>query len=571
MGKIRILTEDTISKIAAGEVVERPASVVKELVENSIDAGSDSIEIAVEGAGQSLIRVADNGGGMTVDDAEASCLRHATSKIEKIEDLDRIRTLGFRGEALASIAAVSQMDITSGTGMDEGIYIYLESGQIQKKRPAGRGRGTTVEVRNLFYNVPARRKFLKKEATELAEIINVVSRFILARPGIEFKLTHGDRRVLHATKEMGIRERASLVLGGELSRGMIEVSAETGGGAVSGFVSRPSVTRKDRRAQMFFVNGRYVRSRVLNDALYSAYRSLLERGTFPAAVLFIDMPPGETDVNVHPSKMEVKFEDEKGVKERLVTAIKNGFDRVKTEAAGSERVSTRKEMSAGDEPPGTPVFTGMPEVQAEFSYEAGEKAFFRPQESSDAGKGLYQTGLCYIVRLNADRITITDQHAAHERVLYEIFRKAREKGPVEVQNLLFPVNLELSAKEASVMEKTADSFRELGFQIEPFGQRTFAVQAVPAVIKDRDVQTVIREVLDDLSGKDLGKISVIDELVKLTACKAAIKAGDPLSVGEMESLLSQLARCDLPFTCPHGRPTTIDITVGDLEKLFRRK
>ncbi len=579
--KINILSEAVIGKISAGEVVDRPASAVKELIENSIDAGSDSIEVEIHSAGQSLIRIADNGEGMTLEDAKLACKRHATSKINDIDDLDRISTLGFRGEALSSIAAVSQMDLTSRNESDDaGVYVYFESGQIQKIRPAGRARGTTVEVRNLFYNVPARRKFLKKESTELAEIAGVVGRFVLAHPDIEFKLNHGDRTLLHATKEMGALERIRLVLGADIADHMMEITFSSGKYNISGFVSRPSSTRKDKRAQVFFVNKRFVRSKILSDAAYGAYRSLLERGRYPAVVLHLTVPSADIDVNVHPTKLLVKFRDEQVIRGTVTDAIRAGFNEMKTVSP-----DTRPEAPAfsAESDHGGSVILETPEVQTEFAYEVkrnstvvdggaeSSAAIFRDETLPVERDDMVQLGDCYIVRVKNECITIMDQHAAHERILYELFSKAVESAPVDSQNLLFPVRMDLSAGESIIMEKIIDKFKVLGFQIEPFGERSYVVQSVPAVLNDGDIKKVIYDVLSDLSSYDLNKINIIDELIKLTSCRAAIKAGDALTKGEMHSLFEQLKKCSLPFTCPHGRPTVSEITIDELEKRFRRK
>ena len=586
--KINILSEDTVAKIAAGEVVERPASVIKELVENSIDADADSIEISIQGAGQALIRIADNGDGMTAEDMDLACRQHTTSKISEADDLYKINSLGFRGEALSSIAAVSQMDITTrAKDADKGVYSYLESGQILKTRPAGRAQGTTVEVRNLFYNVPARRKFLRKESTELAEIVNVVGRFVLAYPDVEFKLSQGDRGIIHATRDMGPAERIKLILGGDVSDQMVTVENCKDKYKVRGYVSRPSATRKDKRSQVFFVNGRFVKSRVLNDAVQESYKSLLEKGRYPAAVLFVSAEPDEVDVNVHPTKLQIKFGDDRGVKDAVQSAINEAFDTVKAEEferSAQEHKSTRAQVveseAAEDLAPEMPIFAGSPEVQTEFGYKKTYGArpsgrsfpgMFRDPAAASGTSSIFQLGGCYIVQVCPEEIKVTDQHAAHERVLYEFFSRATEENPVEVQNLLFPVRMDLSADESVLMEKVTGAFRVLGFVVEHFGDRSFIVQAVPAIIKDSNIKTVLYDALSDLSSSGTSKKDMVDELVKIMSCRAAVKSGDPMTDVEMTSLLDQLGRCELPFTCPHGRPTTFDITTEELEKRFRRK
>ncbi len=568
--KIHVLSDQVIGKISAGEVVERPASAVKELVENSIDAGADSIRIDIQDAGQSLIRVADNGEGMSDEDVKSACMRHATSKIEDIKDLEDITTMGFRGEALASIAAVSQMEITTYDGSaDSAVYLYLEGGEIRKASPAARVRGTTIEVRNLFYNVPARRKFLKREATELAAIMETAGRLILSNPHIEFKLSRGGRDLLYAAREMGILERIRLVMGGDVADHMLEVAAPDGKYRISGYVSRPSNTRKDKGAQMFFVNNRFVRSRLLSGSIQDAYTSLLERGRYPSCVLSLSLAPSGLDVNVHPTKLLVKFDDEKEVRKAVREAVKARFDEIKQGPAMDE---TSGPADAQEESRKRAVLVEDREVQSEFAYHIPEKTGKAEGAGVVHARGdLFQIDGCYIVRIRENMVTITDQHAAHERILYEYFSKAVENRNVLAQNLLFPVRLDLSAGEAVLMDKLIDKFGLLGFQIDLFGRDSYVVQAAPPVLKDSDIKTVVYDVLSDLASHDLARIDPVEELVKLTSCRAAIKAGDRLNQREMEILLADLDQCDLPFTCPHGRPTSFDITVEEMEKRFRRK
>jgi DNA mismatch repair protein MutL len=580
VGKIKLLAEDTIAKIAAGEVVDRPASVVKELVENSIDALADSIEVEIDRSGKSLIRVADNGSGMDADDAVMAFKRHATSKIREVEDLEKIMTLGFRGEALASIASVSQVDVTTRRESDAtGAYMYLESGTVQRTRPAARDRGTTIEVRNLFYNVPARKKFLKKESSEMAEIISVFSRFVLSRPEIAFRLTHGGRTVMDVPPGLDIKGRIGIVLGEDVPRGMMDVSCAAGEIGIGGFASMPSFTRKDKKAQMFFVNGRAVRSKVLSNALYGAYRSLLERGRYPMGVIFVSIPPDSIDVNVHPSKLDIKFDDDSFVREALNSAIEDGFKKIKREGSPSvfQNPSPGEASSFSEdseEEIDVAVLRPASGDQEEFNYGPKEEAlpaFSRTQpEGLNASGMMLQLGDSYIVKVTDKSLIIIDQHAAHERVLYEYFSKTLNGGGAERQGLLFPLKVDLTAEEAAVMQQMIPGLSALGFEIDGFGGQSFLVRSVPAIIRSRCVETVIKDMVSDLSEFGSGKMEYMDELVKLVSCRSAVKASDKMNRDEMEGLLDQLDKCDLPFTCPHGRPTKIEISMNELEKRFRR-
>lgn len=587
--KVQVLDDQVIGKISAGEVVEKPASVVKELMENALDAGADSIDIEIENSGKTLIRIADNGEGMSAGDARLSCMRHATSKLRDIEDLESLKTLGFRGEALASISAVSVMEIITRSGdAPEGISLSLENGKVLRERPAGRVRGTTVEVRNIFYNVPARKKFLKKDSTELSAIVDIVGKYVISRAGTGFVLKQKGREIFNVPPDTDLLERIRVVMGNGTAGGMVGVDFSSGKYRIKGYVSRPACTRKDRNAQVFFVNDRFVRSKLISAALQDAYRSLLERGRYPLCVLFIDTDQKSVDVNIHPTKLLVKFQDEKELRETVITGIKEVFS--VTKADGKIPYGDGHELNGAGrhETFKVPVYPEIPDEQKEFEYDRDfmkgltyEKKGASPvavPAKPHGGSGIleswnsvFQVGSCYIVQLKDDRIVVTDQHAAHERILYEHFSRRVDSMSGEVQNLLFPVKIDLSASESVVMNRIIGEFKILGFEIEPFGQNTFIIRSAPPILKDRDIKSVISDVLADMSEGRLAEMEVIDELVKVTSCRAAIKSGDRLTSDEMITLLEQLKRCELPFTCPHGRPTSFDITLDELEKRFRRK
>ncbi|MBF0494409.1 MAG: DNA mismatch repair endonuclease MutL, partial [Candidatus Omnitrophica bacterium] len=535
MSKIRMLSADVVGKIAAGEVVERPASVVKELVENSFDAGADSVTIDIENAGKTLIRIADNGIGMEAEDLKLAPLAHTTSKIKDIDDLERLDTFGFRGEALASISAVSEVEITSSTGLsDSGTFLKVEGGNMQKIRPAARVRGTTIEVKNLFFNVPARKKFLKKESTELAAIIDVAGRFILSHPASEIKMTSGGKIIFSAGKNMSPVERMRVVLGSDIADHMIKLDHSEGKYRLHGYISTPAVTRKNRLSQVFFVNRRFVRSRALNNALDEAYKSMLERGRYPAAVLFIEIPADSVDVNIHPTKLLVKFEDEPLLEKITVASVRAKFEELKTlPRRGTFGVPGKTNEHVREEK--QPALTDLSEIQKEFEYNLkpakgyslNERSFYTaaaaPASAAENiflkyGK-IFQIGGCYIIQIKDDSLTIIDQHAAHERVYYEYFKKMISEHAEDMQNLLFPVRIDLTPKEAVLMEKLKDNFKILNFDIEPFGDNSYIVQAIPAILKDRNIKEIVHDVLADASGALAAKSDLNDEMVKYMSCR----------------------------------------------------
>lgn len=571
--RIKVLSKDIVNKISAGEVVERPASVVKELVENSLDAGSGSISIEIQKAGKQSIRVSDDGSGMSSEDTELSCRRHSTSKISSSYDLENIKTLGFRGEALASISSVSNMCITSCVDSEQGATeICLEGGQVVDKKIVGREKGTTVEVRNLFFNTPARRKFFKTDATEFSHIVNVVGHFILAAPDIEFKLIHGNKNIFHVTKDMDLKDRIGCVLGEDLANNLIKIYFNDALFKLCGYISKPGYTRKKRKNQIFFVNKRYVQNATLSHALYQGYFSLVERGRYPVAVVFIKIKPDQVDVNVHPAKLEIKFLNQSIVHDKFKYAVNQTIQNFKLESGreiGFDKnvkfPKSNKNKSGFAKPNGK-------NIEFDFERKKGifEKLSYDKYIKAD-GNRYYQLNNTYIVDVLPDKIKITDQHAAHERILYELFSKAIEERKIQKQNLLLPERIDLSKEDIILLEQQLKLFKTIGFEIEDFGQRSFNIQAIPAILKERNTRNIFRDILDDIKELGKNKANVTEEIIKIAACRSAIKAGDKLSEQEIESLLRNLKNCKLPFTCPHVRPVQIEINIKELEKRFRRK
>ncbi|MBF0252990.1 MAG: DNA mismatch repair endonuclease MutL [Candidatus Omnitrophica bacterium] len=585
-GKVKVLKDEVIGKIAAGEVVERPASAVKELVENSIDAGADSIFIDIEEAGSKLIRIADNGSGIDPEDMEKICLKYSTSKLENIEDLDNLRTLGFRGEALSSISSVSQFTVISNTTSgEEGHYLYVEDGNIKELKPHPRSKGTTIEASNLFYNVPARRKFLKTNSTEMGLIVDIVGRFILSNEKIEFKLTHNGKTVLYAAKEKALLDRIKEVMGKDIADNMLELFVPgdhtnyAGKLKIRGFISKPSITRKDKNYQTFFVNGRYVRNNTLSNALYGAYFSMLERGRYPLSVLFIEIDPSEIDVNIHPSKLLIKFQNEKYIKDTLVKTIKETFEHLRDKQSTIIKKSTNEKLE-------TKEWILPEELQKEFLYPenldqkkeskrdnscAGYEHLNTAEASFRQQTPIFQVAKCFIVQVKKDGLYIIDQHAAHERILFEYFSKRVKNNDMDKQNLLFPLRLDLSTSDAAKMDDLMKTFNLLGFEINSFGDNSFIVQTIPPILKNSDIKTVIMDMLSDMAGEKNVNIDPVENMIKYASCRGAIKEGDELTIHEMQVLIRDMENSELPFTCPHGRPTAFDLGAIELEKMFRRK
>ena len=610
--RISVLDEHTANRIAAGEVVERPASVVKELVENSVDAGARQITVTLEQGGKDLIKVTDNGCGMTREDAVLSLQRHATSKIHDSNDLDAISTLGFRGEALPSIASVSVMElITKHDSETNGVRLEVEAGTIDNLESVGVPQGTTVSVRKLFFNTPARLKFLKTAQTELSHISDIIGRFAMACPSVHFRLIHGSREVLSSPATGQAINSITQVLGKDVSKQLVPISFETPAMRVSGFVSNPSLTRINRRDQVFFVNGRPIRSKSITHATDQAYRGLLQPGRHAVAVIFVDVVPELVDVNVHPTKAEVKFSSEQEVHSAVHRAVNDALmggaaAPTITETAQQARPSQVPKLKPDEAAPRqVPLISSGETDLAAFQQalarrreeaisEAGtddpfvwQKGAGVPVEESpvpeadfEAARTVALSGVrvvgqarnTYILAQCDDGVLIIDQHVAHERVLFDAMRKSGDEHGYPIQGLTVPVTLSLSAKEAAVVSQRLDHLRKAGFELSAFGGSTYVMRGAPATVKSQDAEAVLRDMIQELVDISIAKHLMVrpDQVLITAACKMAIKAGDPLSMEEMDRLVEDLLGSENPFVCPHGRPIIVSLSNWELDRKVRR-
>jgi len=567
---IKVLDPKVVSQIAAGEVVERPASVVKELVENSLDAGSGQISVEARGGGTGLIRVIDDGIGIPSGEVELAFDRYATSKIDSLNDLESISTLGFRGEALPSIATVAQVDIvTCATGEQVGTYLGLKDGTIASRGSQGRSQGTTVTVRSLFRKVPARLKFLKSPATENGHIANVVSLYALAFPGIKFTLFLEGRLALRTPGSGQLIDSVIAVYGLEVARNMLEIGgrlgesgAEVSSPLVTGMVSSPSVSRSNRGYLNFFVNRRWVSSRLLAWAVEEAYHGLLMLGKHPLAIINVSLLPKEIDVNVHPTKTEVKFRNEHLVFAAVQKAVRQALvELMPIPRIGEVATAYMSPTELGESLPTSPKSYRLITP----TWEAPET----PLVSLPVLRVLGQLLASYIIAEGPDGLYLIDQHAAHERILFEKIKAQRSRQEIEVQGLLEPVTLEVEPKQKAVLDSYYEDLAQFGFSIEPFGDRTYLVRTVPILLHNQDWAGMLRELLDSLSGGD--KTNWVERVAISMACHSAVRAGQALTDDEMRELVRQLEQTSLPHTCPHGRPTMIRLSAGQLEKEFGRR
>ncbi len=606
--RIKTLPDNLINKIAAGEVVERPASVVKELIENSIDAEATHVTVEIEKGGTKLVKITDDGIGMTSEEAELAVTRHATSKIASVDDLFAISTLGFRGEALPSIASVSMFTLTTRRrDSTEGVRIVIDGGNTKSSGPSGSPPGTVVDVKELFFNLPARRKFLKSLTTETRQVIQTVTSLSLAHPSIGFRLDADGRNIFDYSPATSTAQRVSDVYGENLSSRFLSFEKDAGPIKVIGFISKPDDARRHRMEARFFVNHRPVSSRLIHAAVMSAFGELLPKGCYPQGAVFIEIAPDLVDVNVSPSKSEVRFKDERSVYhvvyhtvseavsksdvipeipqnaedtgsaeyiERARTAVESFIrsHEIKPEnrAQSSLPLHTKPEINTSIDPPlPSANVTG----QQHLNHESGSMAQSHAVRQSVSPVRPYRlVGFSdlYIVALSAEAIFIIDQHAAHERILYEKALASFGRSQIVAQKLLFPVNVELDATLFQAAEATMEHFESLGFEIKPFGRNSVAIYAVPAVARNANPEKVFRNILDDVSGFESEGEDINKKMAQSFACRAAIKSGNRLTEDEMSGLVEDLFLCSNPYVCPHGRPTLIKLSKSELEKRFGR-
>jgi len=605
MPTVRLLDPHTVNQIAAGEVVERPGSVVKELVENALDAGATRIEIELIDSGKTLIRVSDNGVGMSPEDAQNSLQRHATSKITSVDDLQAVRTLGFRGEALPSIASVSHMSVASAPADGLRSFFKVEGGRVAEPGATAGPKGTEVKVEDLFYNTPARLKFLKSDTTELGQAMDHVSKYAVAFPHVAFTLTHNGQLAIRTNGNGDMLEAISEVWGREIARTLAHVNMEAGGMTLKGFVSPPHITKPNRSFQYVFVNGRPVRTRTLTAAVDQAFRDLTPEKRYPMLVLLIEIDPSRIDVNVSPTKSEVKFQHEGAAFDAIRMAFRSALmehgmmpDLAGVAAANEALKEIRQAQTVQDwrlDFRNTPSLTDL-SIQAQSPladgftlpapvYDAADP-FQAPPESTpfeapgnlpfvsllDDLRVIGQAMNTFIIAETRHGVVIIDQHVAHERILYEYLCGLKGPTAIEKQRLLVPQTLHLDRRSSVLLREKLDELTGVGFELEPFGGESYVVRAVPAAIKNKDPLKILRDLVDELVEASISRklVPTREAIWIMSSCKMAVKAGDPLSMAEMEKLISDLATTENPYLCPHGRPITVTLAKDALLRMFKR-
>ncbi len=605
MSRIRLLPDTVASQVAAGEVVERPASVVKELIENSIDAGARKIEIMTRRGGISLVRVIDDGSGMDRDDALLSLERHATSKIRSAADLETIGTLGFRGEALPSIASVSRFRLTTREpNAIAGTEIIVNGGKIDIVRDGGEAPGTQVEVRSLFYNLPARRKFLRSENTESRNIEHQIHLQAIGHPRIAFSLLRDDRLVFQLPETATLSDRIRDLYGSELLERLIQVNGNGSAKVqISGFIGQAGLSRQSRAQQLIFVNGRAIESGLISAAIREGYHTALMKGQYPVTFLFLDLDPAAVDVNVHPTKREVRFRDLTGMREAIVHCLRQTLELRRTEWQEKFRAPAASPPSVTKIQAPTMVERQLAAAVSPESIRAGYRpAEFAPRPhlvpdnrkesvagvtDSDRTRQAVRSkhtapqqfqiigvlNKLYVLMENADGLVLVDQHAAHERILFEDLQRRMEEQGVPAQKLLLPQTFDLPPHDSDWIERNMSILQKMGIGIESFGPNSFKIDSLPSFLNVSDPTQFMRKVIDDLKSvtNNSSAMRLGEEMIAKTVCRHAVKANDPLRYLEVEKLIQDLLQCDLPYCCPHGRPTMIQISLAELEKKFGRK
>ena len=641
MNNIRLLDNNLINKIAAGEVVERPASVVKELMENSIDAGATSITVEIKEGGISLIKITDNGKGIPKEELKTAFLRHATSKLRTLDDLEDIMTLGFRGEALSSIASVAQVEmITKTKDSQVGHKIVINGGVVEKEEESAGNNGTVFTMKNLFYNTPARRKFLKKPATEGGYVSEVVNRIALGHPEIAIKYINNGNTIMQTNGSGDVKSVVLYIYGRQMASQMIETSYSKDGFTVEGLIAKPELSRGNRNYENFFINGRYIKSNIVQNAVEEAYKGKLMVGKFPVFVLNLKVPANTVDVNVHPTKLEVRFSDDNLIYDIMYNAVLKALKKTElipevtwdkpkkvksdnvqgtlediafnnTVEKKAENIETKavveNDFKYDDKPifsnqsvaekapePKNPVLNAINKVYQEPYYNE-EKSVEKPVETENISRKLEEKPILneqkqekrkpffnnyrivgqlfatyWIVEQN-NCMYLIDQHAAHERALYEDFTEKFKNSQISSQQLLQPIAVNLSEGEKVIVEENMELLESFGFEIEEFGARTYAIRAVPYVFNSPSNVSFFMDIVDTLADKNLKSIyDTKEDAIAMMSCKAAVKGNDRLSYSEAQELIQRLLSLQDPFTCPHGRPTIIEMTKYELEKKFKR-
>ena len=597
MAKIHYLESSLVDQIAAGEVIDRPASVLKELIENSLDSGADNIEVHVIKGGHELIQVSDNGCGMSQEDLKLAFMRHATSKIKYLEDLNSITTLGFRGEALPSIASVSMFTAVSSEKDSNGYEIKINGSEEKSFKPAAGLSGTTCKVQNLFYNTPARRKFLKKPETEQSVINSMMRRFMLSRPEVAFKMI-SNNKIVYDVPAQNLSERINSIYGSAFKNGILPVELKKDPYIVTGFTGNLSLVKKRPGEQYIFLNGRFIKNRLLNSAIFSAYQSLIQRGEFPFFVMFLEMPPDLFDVNVHPAKLEVRFVNEWQIYHVIKTSITmvlqdilkvipdyktyqhfpeytpNETGSLNLEKAPSGSITQFEQ--AHHKRLDTDVADLFDKNEAQL-----QDAHFRMESTLDAIKvhnedlhpvsdHIWQIHRKYLITEIKSGLIIIDQHVAHERVLFEEAKKAIEGQGFPSQTVLFPQTLKLQPEEYDSLLEITHYLNKIGFRFREFGENTVIIDEIPPDINWGNESQIIREILDQYIAVKNINPSFIDQIAAIYACKSAIKAGDQLKPEERIHLIDRLFSTDHPYYCPHGRPIIINLSINELDQRFER-